>query len=93
MIQVAGHAKLVQQMFALIVGREQSYKAIARVHAHWKDGMAPTQQVAVSAIAPVEHAVQVDRVAVTHVSIMLRQLTGLVYVILITFPMVGWTIV
>ena len=85
--------QLIQQMFASIVGREQSYREIARVHAHWKDGMVPTQQVAVSVITPVEHAVQVDRVAVTHVSIILRQLTGLVYVMLITSPMVGWTIV
>ena len=83
-------------MVAWNVGREQSYREVEiqeRVHAHWKDGMVPTQQVAVSVITPVEHAVQVDRVAVTHVSIMLRQLMGLVNVILTTSPMVEWTIV
>ena len=83
-------------MVAWNVGREQSYREVEiqeRVHAHWKDGMVPTQQVAVSVITPVEHAVQVDRVAVTHVSIMLRQLMGLVYVILITSLMAGRTIV
>ena len=85
--------QLIQQIFASIVGREQSYREIARVHAHWKDGMVPTQQVAVSVITPVEHAVQVDRVAVTHVSIMLHQLMGLVNVILTTSPIVELTIV
>ena len=80
-------------MFALIVGREQSYKAIVRVHAHWKVGMVLMQQVVVNAIAHVEHAVQVDQVVVTHVSIMLQQLIVLAYVILITSLMVGWTIV
>ena len=71
----------LRAVVAKTVTRAQRYRKMDCVHAQ-RTGMVQTQEIAVGVTDPVEHAVQEDRVAVTHVSIILRSLMGLVYVIL-----------
>ena len=74
-MRLAKLVKLIKQMDVCNASKGQSYREEEpkeHVHAHWKDGLGPMQQVAVSATMPVEHALPVVQVTVTHASQMLH---------------------